>query len=95
MPDNELTPAQKRHNTMVAKYGEDYAKRIGSKTSKTMREKFTPEQRSEMASRAGKIGGRNSPNKFKVGDERAVRAGRASRPYSRKPRPDDVSDSSE
>lgn len=95
MSDNQLTPAQKRHQTMVAKYGEDYAKKIGSKTSKTMRTKFTPEQRSEMASRAGKIGGRNSPNKFKVGDERAVRAGRASRPYSRKPRPDDVSESSE
>lgn len=72
----ELTAAQKREQTMINKYGPDWRRTIGGKAAETYKKRFTPEQRSEIARNAGKIGGKNSPTKFTKGDPRAVRFGK-------------------
>lgn len=72
----DLTPAQKREQIMIAKYGKDWRKAISQKAAETYKQRFTPEERAEKASKAGKIGGKNSPTKFTKGDARAVRYGK-------------------
>lgn len=73
---SELTPAQKREQTMINKYGPDWRSIIGKKAAETYRQTTTPERRAEIARNAGKIGGKNSPTKFTPGDPRAVRYGK-------------------
>ena len=80
MTEIPLTPAQKREQTMIAKHGPDWRSKLGKKASETYRKNHTPERRAEIASNAGKIGGKNSPTKFKPGDPRAVRYGKLKRP---------------
>lgn len=77
MNDNEikLTPTEKREQTMIAKYGENWRQVIAQKAAQTYRERHTPEERSEKARNAGKIGGKLSPTKFTKGDARAVQYG--------------------
>ncbi len=75
-----LTPSQKRSLTMEKKYGADWRSVIGKKAAETTRKRFTPEEISERNSRAGKIGGKNSPTKFTPGDPRAVRYGKLKKP---------------
>jgi len=72
----DLTPAQKREQTMIAKYGPDWRSHIGKKAAETYKSRTSPERRAEIARNAGKIGGKNSPTKFKPGDPRAVRYGK-------------------
>ena len=76
----ELTPAEKREQTMIEKYGPDWRQRNGKKAAETYRKNHTPERRKEIASNAGKIGGKNSPTKFTKGDPRAVRFGKLKKP---------------
>lgn len=77
---DKLTPAQKRAKTMEAKYGPDWRNQVNKKISQTFNERYTPEQRAEMARRAGRIGGQKSPTKFKPGDPRAARYGKLKKP---------------
>lgn len=77
---NQLTPTQKREQTMIAKYGENWRQVISKKAAETYKERFTPEERAEKARNAGKIGGKNSPTKFTKGDARAVRYGKLKKP---------------
>jgi len=78
----ELTPAEKRQQTMIKKYGADWREKIGKKAAKTYKERFTVDQRKAIASNAGKKGGPLSPTKFKPGDERAVRYGKLSKKHA-------------
>lgn len=75
MEKNNLTPQQKREQTMITKYGPDYRTKIARKSADTYMQNHTPEKRAENARNAGKIGGKNSPTKFTKGDARAVRFG--------------------
>lgn len=71
----ELTPAQKREKSMIAKYGENWRQVIAKKAADTYKSRTTPEERAEKARIAGRIGGKLSPTKFTADDERASRAG--------------------
>lgn len=77
--DSNLTPQQKREQTMVANYGADWRTKIAQKAAETYKRNHSPEKRAENARNAGKIGGRNSPTKFTKGDARAVRYGQLRR----------------
>lgn len=77
---SELTPAQKREQTMIAKLGPNWRQILAAKASQTYKSRTTPEQRAEIARNAGKIGGKNSPTKFQPGDPRAVRYGKLKKP---------------
>lgn len=74
--NNELTPTQKREQTMIAKYGENWRQVVANKAAATYKERSTPEERSERARNAGIIGGKNSPTKFSKHDDRASRYGK-------------------
>lgn len=76
----DLTPAQKREQTMIAKHGPDWRSKLGKKAAETYKKNHTAERRAEIASNAGKIGGKNSPTKFTPGDPRAVRYGKLKKP---------------
>lgn len=76
---SDLTPAQKREKTMIEKHGANWRSVIGKKAAETYKANHSPERRAEIASNAGKVGGKNSPTKFKPGDPRAVRYGKLKR----------------
>lgn len=78
--ETELTPSKKREQSMIAKYGENWRQVIAKKAAETYKSRTTPEERSEKARNAGKIGGKLSPTKFIAGDERASRAGSIRKP---------------
>lgn len=77
---SDLTPAQKREQTMIKKYGENWRSVIGKKAADSFKSRVTPERRQEIARNAGRIGGKNSPTKFTPGDPRAVRYGKLKKP---------------
>lgn len=76
----KLTPSEKRAETMKKKYGDNWRRVVSQKISQTYLERFTPEQRSEIARKGGMIGGKVSPTTFKPGDERAIRYGKLKKP---------------
>ena len=78
--ETELTPSQKREQSMIAKYGENWRQVIAKKAAETYKSRTTPEERAEKARNAGKIGGKLSPTKFTADDERASRAGSIRKP---------------
>lgn len=83
---SDLTPAQKREQTMIAKHGPNWRSVIGKKAAETYKANHSPERRKEIASNAGKVGGANSPTKFKPGDPRAVAFGKLKRTRDTEPR---------